>query len=414
MALRAARGHSLVHGFLQDPGTGERLDEVLVSVFRAPQSPTGEDGVEFSCHGSPAVARAALRALESAGFLPALPGEFSFRAFLHGKTDLARAEAVQELVLARTDGARTEALRRLEGGLSRRISAAREQLISVLAEVQAGLDYGEDESETDSELDPGPLVRLNGELSTLIESYAAGRLHGEGARVVVAGRPNAGKSSLFNLLLREERSIVAAEPGTTRDWIEARVEVEGMYLRLIDTAGLRATDSGVEAQGVARSRRLAMEAEALIYVVDGTAGLDSEDEVFLSGRIDAIRVWNKVDSPACSPAPDGFIPLSAIEGLGLEALVRSLVEGLRRGFGFGPAAPGAEARILVASERQKRLLEEAREAIESALAGIRTHIPLDALSLDLQAAADALGGITGEITSTEVLEAVFSRFCVGK
>jgi len=415
-ALLAAPGHTLVHGELVDPVSGEPLDEVLAAVFRSPRSATGEDGVEFSCHGSPAVVRRALSVLEAAGFAPALPGEYSFRAFMHGKTDLARAEAVQELVRARSDGARAEALRRLEGGLSRRIAAARSRLVDALAEVQARLDYGEDEAEAGDGFDPAPLRELRASLAALAGSYAAGRMHGEGARVVVAGRPNAGKSSLFNLLLREERAIVASEPGTTRDWIEAGVELEGMYLRLVDTAGLRDAASEIEAEGVARSRRLAGEADLALYVVDGVAGLRSEDEAFLRERPDALAVWNKIDSAACRPAPEGFVPVSAADGAGLAALVSSLAGRLASGFGAGPFAVrgGAEREVLVASARQKSLLDESLAAIDSCLAEEKAGAPLDALALELGAAADALGEITGEIASAEVFEAVFSRFCVGK
>jgi len=414
--LRGAPGYTLVHGELIDPATGEVVDEVILSVFRAPKSATGEDGVEISCHGSPAVIRRTLSLLESVGFSPALPGEYSFRAFLHGKTDLVRAEAVQELVRARSDGARVEALRRLEGGLSRRISAARSLLIGLIAEVQARLDFGEDEAEAGEDFDPVQLRTLRAEIAALVDSYVAGRLYGEGARVVVAGRPNAGKSSLFNLLLREERAIVGTDPGTTRDWIEARVEVGGIYLRLIDTAGIRDAANDVEAEGVARSLRLGGESEVVLYVVDGVIGLQPEDESFLLGRADAVRIWNKVDSASCHPAPAGFVAMSAADGRGLPDLVVALLQRLSESFGVAPVAGSgdSETRVLVASERQKALLEEVLAAVDSCLAGIEARVPLDALALDLVAAADALGEITGEIAPAELLEAVFSRFCVGK
>jgi tRNA modification GTPase len=414
-ALLAAPGHTLVHGALVDPSAKDIVDEVLVSVFRAPRSATGEDGVEFSCHGSPAVIRRALAVLEAAGFAPALPGEYSFRAFLHGKTDLARAEAVQELVRAGSDGARAEALRRLEGGLSRRVGAARALLVELLADVQARLDYGEDEAEAENGFDSGPLRLLRENIASLIESYAAGRLHGEGARVVVAGRPNAGKSSLFNLLLREERAIVGPEPGTTRDWIEARIEIEGMYIRLIDTAGIRDGAGEIEAEGVARSRRLSGEAESVLYVVDGIAGLHVDDEVFFRSRPDAIRIWNKIDSAHCLPAPKGFVSLSAASGAGLALLLSSIVNQLKEDFGGGiSSSSGSERGVLVASARQKSLLDAALAAIDSCLSEESSGAPLDVMALDLRGAADALGEITGEIASAEVFEAVFSRFCVGK
>jgi tRNA modification GTPase len=413
---------SLVHGELVDPATGESVDEVLAAVFRAPGGPVGEDGVEFSCHGSPAVIRRALSLLESVGFAPALPGEFSFRAFLRGKTDLVRAEAVQELVRAGSEGARAEALRRLEGGLSRALSAARASIVDALAEAEARLDYAEDDGSPAGGLDPSAILRVRDLVAGLASSFTAGRLFERGARVVLAGRPNAGKSSLFNLLVREERSIVAPEPGTTRDWIEAGIELGGLPLRLIDTAGLREAEGGIEAQGVSRSRRLAAEAEAVVYLVDGSLGLSVEDSDFLNSRPDALRVWSKADDPRCAMQPADFLRLSAATGEGLPALVEALRYLVAPSFGRGDASPAlrtafkavAASATTVASERQKILLDRAEASFDAALRGIEADVPLDALVLDLREAADALGEITGEVASEEVLEAIFSRFCLGK
>jgi tRNA modification GTPase len=421
-ALSDAAGHSLVHGSLVDPATGEAIDEVLAAVFRAPRGPVGEDCVEISCHGSPAVVRRALSLLEAAGFAPALPGEFSFRAFLNGKLDLVEAEAVQELVRSDSEGARAEALRRLEGGLSRRLGALRGRLVGILAEAEARLDYDEEDGAPSGGLG-SRIAPLRAEIEGLAASYAAGRLYEAGARVVVAGRPNAGKSSLFNLLLREERSIVASEPGTTRDWIEAGVEIEGLPLRLVDTAGLREAAGPVEAAGVERSLRLAAEAEAVIYVVDGVAGLAPEDEGFLAARPDSVRAWNKADDPRCGPEPEGFSRVCAATGEGLAGLAAAVVAAAGPAFGRPPAArkapakPGApfgEGEVRVASARQKALLDRAAAALASAEAAEAAGVALDALSLDLREAADALGEITGQLASEEVLEAIFSRFCLGK
>jgi len=430
---------SLVHGELLAPGTGEAVDEVIVAVFRAPGGPVGEDAIELYCHGSPAVVRRSLSLLESAGFFPALPGEFSFRAFLHGKTDLVRAEAVQELVRAGSEGARAEALKRLEGGLSRALSAARASLIDALAEAEARLDYAEEEDSPAGSVDPSVVLSTRDLVVRLSASYAAGRLYERGARVVVAGMPNAGKSSLFNLLVREERSIVASEPGTTRDWIEAGIELGGLPLRLIDTAGIREAEGAIEAEGVSRSRRLAAEAEAVVYIVDGLVGLMPEDRAFLASRPDAICVWNKADDPRCAAPPEGFLRLSAATGEGLPELAEVLRAVLAPGFGLsadagggrssgdGPGPEGAasvgagrtragqaERDLRVASERQKLLLDRAGAALDAALLGIESGVPLDALVLDLREAAEALGEITGEVAAEEVLEAIFSRFCLGK
>ena len=416
-ALGSAQSMSLVHGELVDPSDGAVVDEILAAVFLSPDGPIGEDGVELYCHGSPAVIRRALFLLEGAGFAPALPGEFSFRAFLHGKTDLVKAEAVQELVRAGSEGARVEALRRLEGGLSRTLASVREAIVDVLAEVEARLDYAEDDDSPAGGLDPDSLRRIRDRVALLAASYVTGRLYERGARAIVAGRPNAGKSSLFNLLVREDRSIVATDPGTTRDWIETAIELGGLPVRLVDTAGLREVEGEIEAEGVSRSRRLVEESEAVIYVVDGCGGLSAADVAFLEARPDSLCVWNKVDAPSCAEAPAGFLRTSAATGEGLPTLAEALRERIKPRFGLDESALSrsmAEGDIRIASERQKRLLDEAVAALDACRGGLDARAPLDALVLDLHEAADSLGEITGEIASKEVLEAVFSRFCLGK
>ncbi len=419
-ALRAARSGTLVHGFLLDPASGERIDEVLAAVFRGPRGPFGEDGVEFSCHGSPAVVRRALAALEDAGFAPALPGEFSFRAFANGRIDLVRAEAIAELAAARSERGRAEALARLEGGLSRRVAAIRSSLVALLAEAQARLDHPEEDlgpelealgAGRDADL-RGRVEGMRSSVAELARGYAAGRLHGEGGLVAIAGRPNAGKSSLFNLVLREERAIVDPEPGTTRDWIEAEVELGGLALRFADTAGLREVPPGPEAEGVARSRRLAASADAVLYLVDCRAGLAPEDEDFLARRPDALRVWSKRDGAGCPPPPPGFLAASARTGEGLAELLEAALVAVRARAGE-PGGP-ADREAHVASARQKRLLDAAEASLRAASRSLEGGVGLDAAFLDLQEAADALGEMTGEVATEEVLEAVFSRFCLGK
>jgi tRNA modification GTPase len=420
-ALVAARHMSLVRGEIVDPANGEAVDEVLAAVFRAPGGPIGQDGVEFYCHGSPAVVRRALSLLERAGFAPALRGEFSLRAFLAGKTDLVKAEAVQELVRARSEGERAEAFRRLGGGLSESLASSREAVVDALAEVEARLDYAEEDDSPAGGLDAASLRGVRDLIARIAASHAAGRLYERGARAVVAGRPNAGKSSLFNLLVREERSIVAPDPGTTRDWIEAGIELGGLPVRLMDTAGLREADGGVEVEGVARSRRLVEEAEAVVYVVDGSEGLSPADVAFLESRPGSLRVWNKVDMRGCEPAPPGFLRLSASTGEGLPALADALRELIVPGFGLEESGTsgadigkGPRGAATVASERQKLLLDRAVADLDACLGGLEDGTPLDAVALDLRDAADALGEITGAIASEEVLEAIFSRFCLGK
>ncbi len=420
--LLAAPGHSLVHGFLVDPSSAETIDEVLVAVFRAPASPTGEDQFEISCHGSPLIVRRILSILEASGFCQALPGEFSFRAFANGKGDLVAAEAVDELVSAPGEAARAEALRRLGGGLSRRLERARQTMLGLLAEAEVRLDYAEEDG-SPSELFPADRLRsFREELSTLSASWSVGRLHSEGVRVVIAGSTNAGKSSLFNLLVREERAIVSPEPGTTRDWIESGFELAGIPVRLVDTAGLREGTGAVEAMGMDRSRSLAAGAEVVICLADATMGLGPADEELLSRRADAIRAWNKVDRSDAGPAPEGWIPISALEGRGLPELLAALEAKLRELEARAGDIPAPEGRghfdYVVSSPRQKRLFDRAVASLDETLsiveAGPDTPVLLDAAALELRDAADALGELTGDIASPEVLEAIFSGFCLGK
>ncbi|OHE66908.1 MAG: tRNA uridine-5-carboxymethylaminomethyl(34) synthesis GTPase MnmE, partial [Treponema sp. GWB1_62_6] len=265
--VRAAAGNSIVHGWVIG-SDGARVDEVLASVFRAPRSYTGEDSVDFSCHGGVAAARAVLAALVAAGFREALPGEFTFRAFLNGKLDLTRAESVMELVGAKTDEARRRAIGRLSGDLQSEISSVKDLLLLSLAAAELYLDYSEDDGvgaeaeEAAGRLpDRASVQEAAARLDALASSYRMERLFRDGATVAVAGKPNAGKSSLFNRLVREERSIVDATPGTTRDWIEAWIAVEGVPLRLVDTAGLREADHPIERMGVERSLAVLGEAD---------------------------------------------------------------------------------------------------------------------------------------------------------
>lgn len=421
-ALLAAPNASVVHGWILGPG-GARIDEVLLSVFRAPSGFTGEDSVDATCHGGVASTRAVLAAFEAAGFRQALPGEFAFRAFMNGKIDLTRAESVMELVAAKTDRARERAVGRLSGDLFREIASIKDDLVGVLAEAELYLDYSEDDgvgagADAGGDEAAGVLPgRASAEaclarLDALAASYRVERLYGAGATVAVAGRPNAGKSSLFNRLLREERSIVSATPGTTRDWIEAWIDVAGVPVRLVDTAGLRDAEDPVEKEGVARSRGVVEEADLVLYVVDGTAGLDDEDRAFLrTGRAaPVLAVWNKADA-ASSPAPEGFLPASARTGSGVADLIERAVALLE---GRADGRPAEASGVGIASARQKELVDRARASLRSALDLDSSRMPLDLAAPALRDAVDALGEITGEVSTEDVLSAMFGRFCVGK
>lgn len=406
--LEAAKGFTVRRAAVMDGS--EEVDEVLVAVFRAPRSYTGEDGAEISCHGGLPVIRRILSILGRSGFRQAGPGEFTQRAFLNGKMDLTRAEAVNEIVRARTDRARALALRRLSGGVESRILAARDAVLDVLASVEARLDYPEEELDGQA-LDLEAMDRAFGDLEALAGTYRRGRIYQEGATVAIAGATNAGKSRLFNRLLREERAIVSEIHGTTRDYLEAEISLEGVPVRLVDTAGLRASEDPLELEGMRRTGRVADSADLVFYLVDAAAGLDARDREFLA-RPDArdrlIPVWSKTDLPGAGAAPPGFEAVSAATGDGVEALGRLAAARLLG----GPAADGTQP--LIDSERQRDLIGRALERLSSFRRGLESGAPLDALAVELRTALDALGEITGAVSSAEVLERIFGRFCVGK
>jgi tRNA modification GTPase len=418
-ALAAAPGQRVVHGWILSAGVRvEKIDEVLVSVYRAPKSYTGEDGADISCHGGSGAVRAVAAALFAAGFREALPGEFTFRAFLNGKLDLSRAEAVMELVSARTGAAVTHAARRLSGVLEAKIRAINEEITGALAETELYLDYSElDGLEEPSGADGGLPARAAIEhaaasLRSLGDGFTSERLYREGLSVVLAGPPNAGKSSLFNRLIEEERSIVSEIPGTTRDWVEAWISLDGIPVRLIDTAGLRVSEDAVEKTGVERSRNLLAAADMAVFVIDGTdygGGLPLEAQNRDTEK--SLLVWNKADL-APSPPSSCFMPLSAKTGEGIDRFRAELGSKIAARCREGETDTAGGAAL--GSERQKTLVDSARAALQNALSLAADGAPLDIIAPELRAAVNALGEITGEVRTADILEEMFSRFCVGK
>jgi tRNA modification GTPase len=408
--LTAAAGNTTVHGVLFDPQTEEPLDEVIVLVFRAPKSYTGEDGFDITCHGSLPGVSVILEALRRVGFRDAEPGEFTFRAFLNRKMDLTRAEAVREIVDSKSKQAHIMALKRLSGSIEKRIERLRERLLSVSARIELILDYPDDELDEEPEVDAGPLKSVIDDLESLLATFRTGRLFQEGARVSISGRTNAGKSSLFNLFLREDRSIVSETHGTTRDYIESWISIRGIPVSLFDTAGLRTGLDPVEEEGIRRTGRIMDASDLVLYLVDASDGLNDDDRKVLedpkmAGR--CIAVWNKIDA-AATPAPAGFVPLSVATGEGFTALEDAIVEHF-----LGDAAATGDAAV-IDSQRQKQAIETALTALTHVEHGIATSTPLDAVATDLKDALDAFSELSGEITSAEVLETMFSQFCVGK
>ena len=419
-ALEAAAGYTMVHGWILGPD-GERIDEVVAAVFRAPYGFTGEDAVEFTGHGGIAATRAVERALIAAGFRPALPGEFSFRAFMNGKMDLTRAESIMELVGAKTDEARARAVERLSGALEREIDDTKALLVNALSAAELLLDYSEDDGVGEEDADTLPdrpavedaLARLR----ALAASYRVERLYRDGATVAVAGRPNAGKSSLFNRLVKEERSIVSETPGTTRDWIEAWIAVEGIPVRLVDTAGLRSATDPVERAGVERTKALSGAADLTLYVVDGTVGETAEDREFRARERSGafLHIWNKIDAGA-SAAPEGYFGASAETGAGIPEIAREMARVLTGGDSAAEGGGGrsSAARTGIASARQKDLVDKALAATEEALRRADAGLALDLVAPELREAVDFLGEISGEVSTADILENMFGRFCVGK
>jgi tRNA modification GTPase len=417
-----AQGNTVIHGWIVVEG--EKIDEVLVSIFRAPKSYTGEDSLDICCHGGPATGKAVMAALKSVGFRNALAGEFTFRAFINGKLDLTKAESVMELVSAKTETGRRHAVTRLSGSLETEINEIKKILVEVLCGAEIYLDYSEDEISADENEKAGKLPNIDGalcaleRLKKLSASWQIERIYQEGATVVIAGRPNSGKSSLFNALLKEDRSIVTEIPGTTRDWIEAWVSVEGIPVRLIDTAGLRESVDSVEKLGVERSREILKEAELVLYLIDGAQGVTGEDAAFCAeyaqGQRPLLLLWNKADIvplPQNSEFADNRpVSISAKTGEGLAGLYTAIASAITR----QAAQIEHDLSAAIGTQRQKKLVDASAASLEEALALTRREEPLDLIAPLLREAVSALGEITGEVSTADILEEMFSRFCVGK
>ena len=407
-----ARPRRLIHGVAVS-ASGEEIDDCLAVWMPAPNSFTGEDVAEIQCHGGPAITDAVMRAAIAAGARPAQPGEFTRRAFLNGKMDLAQAEAVADLVVARTDLARRLALRQLRGGLSQRIDTIREAVIDVGAEIEAALDFPEEDiiSESSERL-AARLRQAHQDLQAMLDGFSKARLVREGARVVLAGKPNAGKSSLFNALVGQERAIVTPHPGTTRDTIESTVDLDGLPVTYIDTAGVRDARDEIEQLGILRTNEAMESADLVLHVVDSTQELlnDLAAIALPSGlapeRI--LTVWNKVDlkAAAASTVPDDGFAISAKTGSGLSALEAAIRDSL-----LGTAQ--AED-LALAGERHATCVRDATEALIRAEVALRENLGGEFVMVDLRGAILSLGELLGIQTGEEVLDRVFSRFCLGK
>ncbi len=389
---------------------GGVIDDVLVSVFHGPRSYTGENVVEISAHGSPLIAGQIIARLLDCGARLARPGEFTERAFLNGKLDLAQAEAVGDLIAAQTAEAQQLARRQTEGRLSQAVQEIRSGVLGVLAQIEATIDFPEDVGELDSAACDAALMQANQQVFDLLATADRGILVREGLSVVLAGRPNVGKSSLMNALLRTSRAIVTATPGTTRDVLEETINLNGVLMRLFDTAGLRETSDEAEQLGVARTRETLHSADIVLLVLDAVAGETPEDadlRVTLAGR-PHLSVWNKWDAAGQEVPPMDGVAVSALTGWNLEVLETAILD-----LALGGTVSRPES-ALVTHSRHKQALRAAARQIDQAKASLEAGLPADFASIDLRGVLGALGTITGETATEDVIAEIFSRFCIGK
>ena len=403
---------------------GETIDHALATLYAAPASYTGEDAAEISVHGSPVVVAELLRALIAAGARAARPGEFTERAFRLGKIDLVRAEAIRDLVDSRTGAAARASAMRLAGGLSSRLEKAREDLLAAAASLAATVDFAEDVGE---EVDPSVAARLESareSLTRLAATYDTGRLLAAGCRVAILGRPNAGKSTLFNALLGTERAIVTDVPGTTRDTLEAALDVRGVPVELVDTAGLREAHDEVERLGVGRARDEGERADAVLYVFDAALGWSAEDESAVSGldgkpvaivankmdrvRDDRARPRDGLRRVQVKTCPRDFLPVC---GLAPDAGSK-LRELLERTVASDVTSDSASE--LLASVRQRDLVARSASACADAIEALARGVPPEYAASHVDSALAALADVFGETTSEDVLRRIFSTFCIGK
>ena len=413
-ALLQSQGHTLVYGWIHDEGI--KIDEVVLCVYRAPKSNTGENAVEIICHGGPGVVKAIYRLCIKNGFRAAERGEFTFRSFIHGKADLTRAEAVREIIDSKTNTAQQKAAGRLSGTVFHEIETIKTDLMTALAALEVGIEYPEDEETIADSFDEALLKKPLSVLQQLAASWQAEKIYQAGVRLVLAGKTNAGKSSLFNALLKEDRAIVSDIHGTTRDWLEAELDFKGIPVHIFDTAGLRATEDTIEAIGVQRSVELASAADIVLYLIDGTKPPAKEDSAFSErNTVPLIIVQTKADKGQTEPLPAALqrypaVRLSSKTGVGIDVLIDAVVALVTA----DTALPMQDAGISLGTERQKEAVTAALEAVRHALEAGRSGYPLDAVIQDVEEAVHALGSVTGEVRSDDILDKIFSGFCVGK
>ncbi len=418
-SLDEAENRKLTYGHIVDPETGQIIDEVLIAYMKEPYTYTRENVVEIYCHGGVISVKRILEAVLSCGARLAEPGEFTKRAFLNGRLDLAQSEAVIDLIRAKTDKSLQVSLSQLEGGLSKRIRDIRNMLLEMLAHINASIDFSEDDVEDMGYEELENKARLvKDEIEKLLRTADRGKILRDGLNTVILGKPNVGKSSLLNSILRENRAIVTNIPGTTRDIIEEYVNIDGIPLKIIDTAGIRNTEDIVEKIGVDKAKEMVNKADLIIAVFDISNELSDEDYEIIEIIKDkqAIVLLNKSDLPKKYDKdyfekllPDKtIIYTSILEDIGVDALE----EEIKRLFYSGDI--DIESDVVVTNMRHKNQLIKAKKNIEDGIEGILANVPLDCIEVDIKACWENLGEISGDTVGEDILDRIFSDFCIGK
>lgn len=412
--------HTIHYGHLIDPSTGQNAEEVMVSVMKGPKTFTREDVVEINCHGGMTAVNRVLQIVLNEGARLAEPGEFTKRAFLNGRIDLSQAEAVMDLIRAKTDKAMNVALNQVEGRLSKLIQALRQEILETLAHVEVNIDYPEyddvEEMAHDVLLEKSRFVQI--EIEKLLKTAEQGKVLREGLSTVIIGRPNVGKSSLLNALVQENKAIVTDIPGTTRDIIEEYVNVRGVPLKLVDTAGIRETEDLVEKIGVERSRQVLAKADLILLMLNYSDELTAEDEALFEviNTMNAIVIVNKTDLPPKLNMNrvkelaeyKTILTTSLLAEQGIDALEEAIAAL------FFSGAVGAQDMTYVSNSRHIALLKQAHSSITDAINGVESDVPIDIIQIDLTRTWELLGEIIGESVQDGLINQLFSQFCLGK
>ena len=419
LKIEQIKGYTIQYGYIIDNETNEKIDEVLVSFFKNPKSYTREDMCEINSHGGMIVEKKILELCLKNGAILAEPGEFTKRAFLNGRIDLSQAESIMDLINSKTEKEAKASINQLEGDLSNKIKEIRHDLLDVMADIEASIDYPEyDIEEVTNKKALDILENVNKKLDALKDSFRSGKILKEGIKTAIIGRPNAGKSSLLNRILKEERAIVSEIEGTTRDTIEEFITIKGIPLKIIDTAGIRKTSDTIEEIGVKKALNMANEAELILAIFDNTKEINEEDLEILNLIKDknAIILLNKIDvgdlkldkRKELLSTNKKIIKISAKEGSGIEELYKEIermfqIEGLETG-----------GETIITNIRHKNQIGLAIKNIDEAKMAVLNNLPIDIISISIKQSLEELGKITGQNVSEDIINEIFSKFCLGK